>query len=82
MAAAGAAPRRGGALPHPLIRSRRDGDGDLAAHLAGDEVAQGFLHVTTGIVLFAAALGLTILLDKVLRSFIHERRNGAEVSNA
>lgn len=40
----------------------------LLTYYAGDEVAQGFLHVTTGIVLFAAALGLTILLDKALRS--------------
>ena len=50
----------------------------LLTYYAGDEVAQGFLHVTTGIVLFAAALGLTILLDKLLRRFIHERRNGPE----
>lgn len=54
----------------------------LLTYYAGDEVAQGFLHVTTGIVLFAAALGLTILLDKLLRGFIHERRNGAEVRDA
>lgn len=54
----------------------------LLTYYAGDEVAQGFLHVTTGIVLFAAALGLTILLDTVLRRLIHERRNGAEVRNA
>lgn len=54
----------------------------LLTYYAGDEVAQGFLHVTTGIVLFAAALGLTILLDQVLRGFIHRRRNGAEVRHA
>lgn len=47
----------------------------LLTYYAGDEVAQGFLHVTTGIVLFAAALGLTILLDAVLRKFI-DRRSG------
>lgn len=54
----------------------------LLTYYAGDEVAQGFLHVTTGIVLFAAALGLTILLDKVLRSVIHERRAGREMPHA
>lgn len=47
----------------------------LLTYYAGDEVAQGFLHVTTGIVLFAAALGLTILLDALLRKFI-DRRSG------
>lgn len=54
----------------------------LLTYYAGDEVAQGFLHVTTGIVLFAAALGLTILLDKVLRSFVDERRSGSEARRA
>lgn len=54
----------------------------LLTYYAGDEVAQGFLHVTTGVVLFAAALGLTILLDKVLRGFIAERRGNPEVSHA
>lgn len=46
----------------------------LLTYYAGDEVAQGFLHVTTGIVLFAAALALTLLLDKVLQSFFASRR--------
>lgn len=54
----------------------------LLTYYAGDEVAQGFLHVTTGIVLFAAALGLTILLDKVLRGFIDDRRTSKDVTNA
>ena len=54
----------------------------LLTYYAGDEVAQGFLHVTTGIVLFAAALGLTILLDTVLRRFIHERRSSERVTHA
>lgn len=54
----------------------------LLTYYAGDEVAQGFLHVTTGIVLFAAALGLTILLDTVLRRFIDRRRNKEEPANA
>ena len=46
----------------------------LLTYYAGDEVAQGFLHVTTGIALFAAALALTILLDKVLQGYLHKRR--------
>lgn len=54
----------------------------LLTYYAGDEVAQGFLHVTTGVVLFAAALGLTILLDTVLRRFIDRRRSGGELAHA
>lgn len=54
----------------------------LLTYYAGDEVAQGFLHVTTGIVLFAAALALTILLDKVLHAFLARRRGGGEVRHA
>ena len=55
----------------------------LLTYYAGDEVAQGFLHVTTGIVLFAAALALTILLDKVLHAFLDKRRGGrAEAAHA
>ena len=54
----------------------------LMTYYAGDEVAQGFLHVTTGVVLFAAALGLTLLLDRVLHKFIDERRARAEPSHA
>ena len=54
----------------------------LLTYYAGDEVAQGFLHVTTGVVLFAAALGLTLLLDKVLHRFIQERRTKAEPAHA
>lgn len=49
----------------------------LLTYYAGDEVAQGFLHVTTGVVLFAVALGLTILLDKVLQRFIQKDRGEA-----
>lgn len=54
----------------------------LLTYYAGDEVAQGFLHVTTGIVLFAAALGLTILLDRMLRGLIHERQTKAQAAHA
>lgn len=54
----------------------------LLTYHAGDEVAQGFLHVTTGIVLFAGALGLTILADKLLQSFIAKRRLSGETTHA
>ena len=39
----------------------------LIAYYLGDEAAQGFLHLTTGIVLFSCALCLAIGLDAVLR---------------
>ena len=51
----------------------------LLTYYAGDAVAQGFLHVTTGIVLFALALGLTILLDMVLQNFLLRRRERAAI---
>jgi exosortase len=35
----------------------------LLTYYCGDAVAQGFLHVTAGVVLFALALGLVFLLD-------------------
>lgn len=54
----------------------------LLTYYAGDAVAQGFLHVTTGIVLFALALALTILLDKFLQIFIARRRTTARVAHA
>lgn len=48
----------------------------LLTYYGGDEVAQGFLHVTTGVVLFAMALGLTILLDKAIQAILARRRSG------
>ena len=54
----------------------------LLTYYYGDAVAQGFLHVTTGVVLFAMALVLTILLDKVLQQFIGRRRATQEPSYA
>ena len=45
----------------------------LLTYYEGDAVAQGFLHVTTGIVLFAAALGLTILFDHFLQRLLAYR---------
>ena len=54
----------------------------LLTYYAGDEVAQGFLHVTTGIVLFAAALALTILLDTVLRKIIAKRSSRSGIGHA
>lgn len=41
----------------------------LLTYHAGDAVAQGFLHVTTGMVLFMFALGLIFLIDAVLQRF-------------
>ena len=41
----------------------------LVAYYFGDEAAQGFLHMTAGVVLFAVALALAIGLDAVLRPF-------------
>ena len=54
----------------------------LLTYYAGDEVAQGFLHVTTGVILFAVALGLTILLDKVLQGLLQRRRGHVETRHA
>lgn len=39
----------------------------LLTYYKGDAVAQGFLHNTTGIVLFAVALGLVFALDALLQ---------------
>ncbi|HEY7900238.1 MAG TPA: exosortase V [Caulobacteraceae bacterium] len=41
----------------------------LLTYYGGDAVAQGFLHFTAGMVLFAAALGLVFLLDTLLHRF-------------
>jgi exosortase len=38
----------------------------LLTYYAGDDVAQGFLHVTAGVVVFATALVLMFLVDAVL----------------
>jgi exosortase len=38
----------------------------LLTYFCGDEVAQGFLHMTTGIALFAVALLLLFAVDKLL----------------
>lgn len=47
----------------------------LLTYHFGDAVAQGFLHVTTGMVLFMFALGLIFLIDAVLqRFFVRGRR--------
>ena len=45
----------------------------LLTYYGGDAMAQGFLHVTTGIVLFSLALGMTILLDMALQNFLRRR---------
>lgn len=53
----------------------------LLTYYFGDEVAQGFMHVTTGVVLFAFALALTILLDSALRRVLARRRAGPETAH-
>ena len=53
----------------------------LLTYYFGDEVAQGFMHVTTGVVLFAFALALTILLDSALRRILARRRAGPETAH-
>ncbi|MEO8723318.1 MAG: exosortase V [Sphingobium sp.] len=42
----------------------------LLTYYYGDAVAQGFLHMTAGVVLFALALGLVFLLDMVMMRVI------------
>lgn len=42
----------------------------LLTYYAGDAVAQGFLHVTAGMVLFAGALGLMVLVDMAVRRLL------------
>ncbi len=53
----------------------------LLTYHFGDEVAQGFMHVTTGVVLFAFALALTILLDSALRRILARRRAAPETAH-
>ncbi len=47
----------------------------LLTYHFGDAVAQGFMHATTGMLLFAVALGLMVLADKLLRLLL-ERDTG------
>lgn len=46
----------------------------LLTYYFGDAVAQGFLHVTAGLVLFMFALGLIFLIDSLLQRFVMRRR--------
>ncbi|MGJ3628673.1 exosortase V [Sphingomonas sp. MMS24-JH45] len=43
---------------------------------AGDAAAQGFLHVTTGLVLFMVAIGLMFLADTGLQALVRRRGQG------
>jgi exosortase len=49
----------------------------LLTYHAGDAVAQGFLHVTAGMVLFAGALGLMVLVDMAVRRMLGTENAGA-----
>lgn len=46
----------------------------LITYYLGDAAAQGFLHMTTGIILFAVALTLMVGLDGVLRRILRRQR--------
>lgn len=46
----------------------------LITYYLGDAAAQGFLHMTTGIILFAIALVLMVGLDGLLRRVLHSQR--------
>ncbi len=52
----------------------------LLTYYAGDGVAQGFMHLTTGMVLFVVALALMFLLDMTLR-FLFWRTEGEEAEH-
>jgi exosortase/archaeosortase family protein len=45
----------------------------LLTYYAGNDVAQGFLHFTTGMVLFGVALILVFALDTVLHRFFRPK---------
>lgn len=45
----------------------------LLTHYYGDAVAQGFLHNSAGIVLFAVALAIMVLLDTLLQALFFKR---------
>lgn len=49
----------------------------LITYYLGDEAGQGFLHGFSGMVLFLAALGLIMALDKVLRLIVNDRNSKA-----
>jgi exosortase len=46
----------------------------LLTYFFGDGVAQGFLHVTAGLFLFAAALALVFMVDNLLSWLLRRRR--------
>lgn len=49
----------------------------LICYYLGDETAQGFLHMTTGVILFGVALALAIGLDAALRPLWNRAVKGA-----
>lgn len=46
----------------------------LLTYHFGDAVAQGFMHATTGMLLFAVALSLMVLTDKLLRMLLESAK--------
>lgn len=49
----------------------------LITYYLGDAAAQGFLHVTTGLVLFVVAILLTFAVDMALQRLLSRKRKGA-----
>jgi exosortase B len=49
----------------------------LVTYYLGNDVAQGFVHSTAGILLFAIALGMVFLLDQALSVIVKPRRAAA-----
>ncbi len=52
----------------------------LMTYYFGDAVAQGFLHATTGVVLFGVAVGLIFLVDQLCRNLLMRRAGAASRS--
>lgn len=49
----------------------------LLTHFFGDAVAQGFLHMAAGLLLFTSALLLVFLVDNLMSYFLRRRDNAA-----
>ncbi len=47
----------------------------LLTYHQGDATAQGFMHLTTGMILFACGLGLIFLIDKVFQRIIRRQES-------
>ena len=52
----------------------------LLTYYYGDAVAQGFMHVTTGMVLFALAVASIFLIDRVMQAVLARWHSGKEAT--